>query len=54
MLLCVKIILIYAVWSINLDCIDVNYMKKMIIVHGMQMFHVALIYTCNMKENAWA
>ena len=31
--------------------IDVNY-KKIIIVHGVLMFHVALIYTCNMKENA--
>ena len=26
--------------------------KKIIIVYGMSMFHVALIYTCNMKENA--
>ena len=25
---------------------------KIIIVHGVLMFHVALIYTCNMKENA--
>ena len=27
---------------------------KIIIVHGVFMFHVALIYTCNMKENALA
>ena len=27
---------------------------KIIIVHGVLMFHVALIYTCNMKENALA
>ena len=27
---------------------------KIIIVHGVLMFHVALIYTCNMKENTLA
>ena len=27
---------------------------KIIIVHGVLMFHVALIYTCNMKEKALA
>ena len=27
---------------------------KIIIVHGVLMFHVALIYTCNIKENALA
>ena len=27
---------------------------KIIIVHGVLMFHVALVYTCNMKENALA
>ena len=37
-----------------MDCMDVNYMKKIIIVHGVLMFHVALIYTCKMKENALA
>ena len=26
--------------------------KKIIIVHGVLMFHVALIYICNMKEHA--
>ena len=26
---------------------------KIIIVHGVLIFHVALIYTCNMKENAF-
>ena len=36
-----------------MDCVDVNYMKKkIIIVHGVLIFHVELIYTCNMKENA--
>ena len=25
---------------------------KIIIVHGVLMFHVALVYTCNMTENA--
>ena len=28
--------------------------KIIIIVHGVLMFHVAFIYTCNMKENALA
>ena len=37
-----------------MDCMDVNYIKKIIIIHGVLMFHVALIYTCNMKENALA
>ena len=27
---------------------------KIIIVHGVLMFHVVRIYTCNMKENALA
>ena len=27
---------------------------KILIVHGVLMFHVALIYTCNMKENTLA
>ena len=30
------------------------YVKKIIIIHGVLMFHVALTYTCNMKENALA
>ena len=29
-------------------------MYKIIIVHGVLMFHVALIYTCNVKENVLA
>ena len=37
-----------------MDFMDVNYIKKIIIIHGVLMFHVALIYTCNMKENALA
>ena len=37
-----------------MDCMVVNYMKKIIIIHGVLLFHVAFIYTCNMKENALA
>ena len=40
-----------------LTCINVIIYKlyvKIITVHGVLMFHVALIYACNMKDNALA
>ena len=35
-----------------MDCMDVNYVKKNYNYPWFVMFHVALIYTCNIKENA--
>ena len=37
-----------------MGCMEEKLYVEIIMIHGMLIFHVAHIYTCNMKENALA
>ena len=51
---CEYIVLIYAIDVLAWVAYGCKLYVSIIIIHGMLMFHVALIYTCNTKYNALA